>query len=71
VYFSSDVEQALRQWQGLQGGGKAYLFPSRLQRKQGQPLTPRLIQLLLKRYCQSAQIATSYTPHNLRHSFAT
>lgn len=71
VYFSSDVEQALGQWQGLQGRGKAYLFPRRFKRKQGQPISERLIQLLMKRYCQSAQIDTKYTPHNLRHSFAT
>lgn len=25
----------------------------------------------MKRYCQSAQIDTKYSPHNLRHSFAT
>jgi integrase/recombinase XerD len=71
VYYTSDVEQALRQWQRLAGRGCEYLFPSPRQHRRGQPLSPRLIQLLMTRYCQQAQISTSYSPHCLRHSFAT
>lgn len=71
VYYTSDVEHALRQWQRLNGGGREYLFPSRLQRKKGQPLSPRLIQVLMTKYCQQAQVSTHYSPHCLRHSFAT
>ena len=71
VYYTSDVEQALRQWQSLDGAGSPYLFPSPVQRRRGQPLTPRLIQRLMTRYCQQAQISTRYSPHCLRHSFAT
>lgn len=71
VYYTPDVEQALRQWQRLDGGSCEYLFPSPRQRRRGQPLSPRLIQLLMTRYCQQAQISTDYSPHSLRHSFAT
>lgn len=71
VYYTADVEQALRQWQRLDGEGSEYLFPSPRQHRRGQPLSPRLIQLLMTRYCQQAQISTNYSPHGLRHSFAT
>lgn len=71
VYYTSDVEQDLRQWQRLDGAGSDYLFPSPVKRRRGQPLSPRLIQRLMTRYCQQAKISTNYSPHCLRHSFAT
>jgi site-specific recombinase XerD len=71
VYYTSDVEQALRQWQRLDGAGSDYLFPSPVKRRRGQPLSLRYIQVLMTRYCQQAQISTHYSPHCLRHSFAT
>ena len=38
VYYTSDVEQALRQWQRLDGGGSEYLFPSPRQHRQGREI---------------------------------
>ncbi len=71
VYFSSDLEQTLILWQGLQVSSSIYLFPSPFQRKKGKPLSPRRLQLLMTSYCQQAQVSTDYSPHCLRHSFAT
>lgn len=39
--------------------------------KSGAKLTPRFIEILLKKYQNQAQIKVKVTPHTLRHTFAT
>jgi site-specific recombinase XerD len=39
--------------------------------KKGGSLTPRAIQLMVKKYAQAAQIDKKITPHKLRHTCAT
>jgi integrase/recombinase XerD len=70
VYLSPDVATALRQWHGLQTA-EAYLFPSRMTRKGGLPLGARQIRNRMIRYLQLAGITKRYSPHSLRHTFAT
>ena len=38
---------------------------------QGERITPRAVQLLLKRYLALAELPLDLTPHKLRHSYAT
>src|SRR4029453_4074054 len=72
VYFSPDVEGALRQWHQGQPSGGAVVFPSRHRRKQpGAPLRVRQIHGLMARYVAKAGLQTHYTTHSLRHTFAT
>src|SRR5215467_11353546 len=44
VYLAPDVTKALLQWQRLQGTAPCYVFPSRVSRKGGLPLSVRQIQ---------------------------
>jgi site-specific recombinase XerD len=69
VYFSPDVEHALHQWRRIQPPDVRYVFPSPL--KPGTPLNVRTIQRVMTRYLQEAHIAAPYSPHTLRHTFAT
>lgn len=39
--------------------------------KNGTKLTPRFIEILIKKYQEQAQIKVKVTPHTLRHTFAT
>ena len=71
VYLSPDVANALRQWQGLQRAGTPYVFPSRVKRKGVAALTARHIRNLMTRYLKLADITKTYSPHSLRHTFAT
>jgi integrase len=66
VYYSPDVEHALRQWRRLQPADLQYVFPSPL--KPGSPLSVRTIQRLMARYLTDAHIAAPYSPHALRHN---
>lgn len=68
VYFSPDVEQALKTWQARQAADQ-YLFPSRI--RKGTPLERSRINVLMNEYLQEANIAKHYSPHCLRHTFAT
>ncbi len=68
VYFSSDVEQALKTWRAYKETGK-YLFPSRI--RKGTPLERSRINVLMNEYLEMANIAKHYSPHCLRHTFAT
>jgi integrase/recombinase XerD len=69
VYASPDVEQALRQWRCWQPPEATYIFASPL--KHGLPLGVRAIQRLMAKYLKRAQITMPYSPHSLRHTFAT
>src|SRR3989442_2485940 len=66
VYLAPDVAKALRQWQGHQAAAAPYVFPSR-----GTSLTARQIRNLMTDYLKLAGIPKAYSPHSLRHTFAT
>jgi len=66
VYLAPDVAKALRQWQGHQAAAAQYVFPSR-----GTSLTARHIRNLMTGYLKLAGIPKAYSPHSLRHTFAT
>jgi site-specific recombinase XerD len=69
VYFSRDADNALHQWRHTQPFEATYVFPSPLQ--PGTPLSVRAIQHLMAKYLHAAGITKSYSPHALRHTFAT
>lgn len=69
VYYSTDVEHALRHWRRWQPPEATYLFPSSL--KHGLPLGVRAIQHRMAWYLNAAGITKPYSPHALRHTFAT
>jgi integrase/recombinase XerD len=71
VYLSPDVATALRQWQPLQAAAGRYVFPSRMARRGGLPLGARQIRNRMTRYLKLAGIPKRYSPHSLRHTFAT
>jgi len=68
VYLSPDVEQALEVWQAHQTPGQ-YLFPS--PKRQRSHLFRSHINGLMDRYLAAAGLTTHYSPHCLRHTFAT
>jgi integrase/recombinase XerC len=53
-------------WGGVQKAAKP-LFRN----KRGEPITPRSIERMMKKYLAEAGLSAVYTPHALRHSFAT
>lgn len=71
VYLAPDVAKALRQWQRHQAAPGRYVFPSRMTRKGGLPLSARQIRNRMTRYLRLAGIPKAYSPHSLRHTFAT
>jgi integrase/recombinase XerD len=71
VYLSPDVAKALRRWQGLQSAGTPYVFPSRVMRKGVAALTARQMRNRMTHYLTLAGITKAYSPHSLRHTFAT
>jgi integrase/recombinase XerD len=71
VYLSPDVATALRQWHGLQSEAAGYVFPSPMRRQGGLPLGARQIRNRMARYLKLAGIPKRYSPHSLRHTFAT
>ncbi len=68
VYFSPDVKQALKTWQAYNGADK-YVFPSR--NWNSEHLKHAMINVLMNKYLKAANITKHYSPHCLRHSFAT
>ena len=71
VYLSPDVAKALQQWHALQPATTSYVFPSRMTRKGGAPLSVRQMRNCMTRYLKLAGIPKAYSPHSLRHTFAT
>jgi integrase/recombinase XerC len=69
VYYSPDVEEALALWRRTQLSEAMYGFLSPL--KPGPPRSVRTIQRVMARYLQQAHSAMPYSPHALRHTFAT
>jgi len=70
VYVAPDVEQALQRWR-VGPSKSGYLFPSPYKNRNGEPLTARLVQYLMAGYLQQAGVTRPYSPHCLRHTFAT
>jgi site-specific recombinase XerD len=68
TYFSPDVARTLKLWQAHQPTGP-WLFPSR--KRKGAPLKRSMINVLMNDYLAAATITTHYSPHALRHTFAT
>lgn len=68
AYLASDVEQSLRRWQARRSGSP-YLFPSR--KVAGAHLGRRNVFLMMKKYLREAGVTACYSPHCLRHTFAT
>ena len=71
VYLAPDVATTLRQWQRRQAAAGSYVFPSPMVRQGGLPLSVRQIRNRMTRYLTLAGILTAYSPHSLRHTFAT
>lgn len=69
VPVDSETLGWLRAWQGQRPGGRQRFFST----LQGNPLSPRYLQQLVKRLAHRAGIerADQVTPHTFRHSFAT
>jgi site-specific recombinase XerD len=68
VYLSTDVEQVLKRWQKHHSPGP-YLFPSPQRRRAH--LFRSMINRLMDQYLAAAGLTTHYSPHCLRHTFAT
>ena len=68
VYFSTDVAQALQRWWRHHPPG-LYVFPSPQRRRAH--LFRSLINRLMDQYLAAAGLTTHYSPHCLRHTFAT
>lgn len=71
VYYTPDLEQALSQWWQQAPSDISYLFPSPEKGCAGKPLTDSQIRRLMTTYLRRAEITAPYTPHSLRHTFAT
>jgi site-specific recombinase XerD len=71
VYYTPDLEQALSQWWQQAPSDVSYLFPSPEKGCAGKPLTDSQIRRLMTTYRRRAEITAPYTPHSLRHTFAT
>jgi integrase/recombinase XerD len=69
VYYTLDVAKALHHWRHLQSPAGPYMFPSPL--VSGSPVSVRTIQRVMARYLRQARILKPYSPHALRHTFAT
>jgi integrase/recombinase XerD len=68
VYFSADVAQAFRRWRRHHPPG-LYVFPSP-QRRRAHPFRS-MINRFMDQYLAAAGLSTHYSPHCLRHAFAT
>jgi len=67
VYIAPDLEKALQLWQ-TRTTPSPYLFPSR---RRSAPLGRGDIHWQMKKYLRLAGIQANYSPHCLRHTFAT
>jgi len=68
AYLAPDVDQVLRLWQARRSGSP-YLFPSR--KVTGAHLGRRNVFTMMMTYLREAGVTGCYSPHCLRHTFAT
>jgi site-specific recombinase XerD len=68
VYFLADVAQAFQRWQRHHAPG-VYVFPSPQRRRPH--LFRSMVNRLMDQYLAAAGLTTHYSPHCLRHTFAT
>lgn len=71
VFLSQRAKEALREYLARRKDQKKALFVNLSRNKKFARLTPRAVELLIKKYAQEAGIVTKVTPHTLRHQFAT
>jgi site-specific recombinase XerD len=69
VYFSPDLEKVLRQWRRTQWPPLPLMCPGA--HRLGTPVSIRTIQHAMSRYLKAAGLTRHYSPHTLRHTFAT
>jgi integrase/recombinase XerD len=69
VYFSPDLEKVLRQWRRTQWPPVPLMFPGA--HRPGTAVSIRTIQHTMSHYLKAAGITRRYSPHTLRHTFAT
>ena len=69
VYLSPDVEHTLALWRAHDDSSGPYLFPS--PKPHRAHLFRSVINVLMNRYLAAAELPRHYSPHCLRHTFAT
>jgi len=67
VLFDNNAKKLIEEYLEFKKSDTDYLFLSRFSK----PLTPRYVQMMIKKYAEIAGIKKKVTPHILRHSFAT
>lgn len=67
VLFDKNTKVLILKYLNLRKIDTKYLFTNR----KGTPLTPRYVQIMIKKYGKKAGITKKVTPHVLRHSYAT
>ena len=67
VLFDDDTKILIEEYMAYNKPKTDYLFVNR----QNKPLSPRYIQMMIKKYAEELGINKKVTPHILRHSFAT
>jgi len=67
VLFDENTKQLMEEYLEKRTDDSDALFVNRF----GNHLTPRYVQMMIKKYAESAGIKKKVTPHILRHSFAT
>lgn len=67
VLFDEDTKFLIEDYMANHTLETEYLFVNR----QNKPLTPRYVQMMIKKYAEEIGINKKVTPHILRHSFAT
>ena len=67
VLFDENTKELLVDFIDTYQSDSEYIFTN----KNGNKLTPRYVQMMIKKYANEAGITKKVTPHVLRHSFAT